>query len=641
MCGIAGILSFHNQKVRFENIELMTQHMRHRGPDDEGLVFFSQDGTATLYGGKDTPGSIYRRKLPYLPARPFNGNYPDNTILALGHRRLSIIDLSDAGHQPMCTEDGRYWITYNGEIYNYRELRPELEKEGDVFVSNSDTEIILKAYRRWGHNCLKRFNGMWAFAIWDNIERQLFCSRDRIGIKPFYYYRTNDYFLFASDIKTLIASTLYQAEINYEGLWHNLSFSIAPRPMTCFKDVFALEQSHWMTLDARNGITRKERFWDIPIGTQDQTMTEPEAIELLEYELSKAIKYQLVADVDVGTSMSGGVDSTTVASIASSLHPGIKAFTLGFDAPEFDELEQAVATAKMHPLQHVIQIVQPRDILEDIPNMIRCAEEPTFLLSSTYVISKLVSENDVKVVMNGLGGDELFAGYSHYAFVNKWMLLNRLRYLIALLPSGIHPRIDKGKRLSSSNIGQFYASCHSTVSEYDKACLFGEAHRYHSLDVLDDLYNANKRNFPDNVEALSYFDILHYIGNHQVYRTDQFAMFFSVEGRFPFLDHNLIEAAFRIPTKHKLRNRLQKYVLRKVAEKYIHPSCLTMKKKGFGLPSGRWFEKDLKSIADDSLQYLGNAGIFKSSADYMNIVSKNRQKYILLALWHQVFFGEP
>jgi asparagine synthase (glutamine-hydrolysing) len=644
MCGIAGILSLRGQRVAFSSIALMTGAMRHRGPDDEGLVFFGRNGDIACYGGQDTPESVYKGRLPYHPDQLYDGKYPDNAFLAFGHRRLSIIDLSPSGHQPMSTEDGRYWITYNGEVYNYLELKRELIKSGETFVSKSDTEVVLKAYRHWGPECLRHFNGMWAFAIWDTQDQKLFCSRDRIGIKPFYYIYNDRFFAFASDIKTLIASGLYEAEINYEGLWHNLSFSIAPRPMTCFDGVFSLEQSHWMLIDLRRGIVKKERYWSIPIGTQDKSMKESDAVELLESELTKAIRYQLIADVDVATFMSGGIDSTTLSAIASRLHPGIKSFTLGFDKSitELDEVNQAVATAQMNQMDHIIEIVYPNDIQEEISQMILCAEEPNAILPPNYVISKLISRHGIKVAMNGLGGDELFAGYRHYVFLHRWRLIRHLKNLLRIVPYGLSRKFDTAKKLSGcTDIGQYFAFWYSTLDEREKMKLFDSRHVYNSVDILNKFYNNDNNRFTDDSEALSYFDIMHYIGNHHVYRIDQFCMHFSIEGRFPYLDHKVIEAAFKIPTKYKIKEGMQKYVLRKVAQKYIHPSSLSMKKKGFGLPSEKWFNGELKSMGDESMNYVKGSGLFQSNDEVDKVLERNRNQFILLGLWHKAFFGKP
>ncbi|AHE67635.1 hypothetical protein Loa_02091 [Legionella oakridgensis ATCC 33761 = DSM 21215] len=268
MCGIAGIYNLGSDSFSgLESVHKMANAMINRGPNGEGYFFAYKNNQNSQFLSKANPNL-----------------YPQKADLFLAHRRLSIIDLSDAALQPMCTEDRRYWITYNGELYNYQLLADELKRLGVDIVSRSDTEVLLKCYRQWGAKALDKFNGMFAFAIWDDKEKTLFCARDRVGIKPLYYTIQNNRFIFASDIKTLIASGLYKPDIDYEGLYHAMSYGVAPRPYTCFKNVFALPQSHWMLIKP-NGEIIQQRYWQIPINTQDQTMSEMDAADLLEENL--------------------------------------------------------------------------------------------------------------------------------------------------------------------------------------------------------------------------------------------------------------------------------------------------------------------------------------------------------------------
>jgi len=587
--------------------------MKKRGPDDEGFAFFHRtESISWHFGGEDTPEEVYENKLPHTPTGRFGDKLPtEDIVLAFGHRRLSILDLSPAGHQPMCTEDKRYWIVHNGEIYNYLEIREKLEAKGDSFFSNTDTEVILKAYREWGPDCLNLFNGMWAFAIWDNQKKELFCSRDRIGIKPFYYYMDDKIFLLASDIKTLIASGLYCPEPNWEGIYHAMSFYCAPRPMTCFKGVKALEQAHWMTIDLKGRI-KKNRYWQMPVGQIDYSKTEEEWCEALEHTLRLAVKRRLIADVPVGTFMSGGIDSTTISAIAAQEHPGIKAFTLAYEreANEFDEIPQAKATAKMYPLRHIIKQVRPEETLQYLEDMTRCYEEPFCSLAPNYVISQLVSENNVKVVLNGLGGDELFLGYGREKRLKLLNMVGFWRNILKLLPP-LNKTVKKIKQFSSLNdIFEYYVYRFSTFTEDQKRSIFSEiAKKWDSYKTFKTLYGLEELKFNNPIEALCYMDIINYIGNHHVYRVDQFTMNFSLEGRFPFLDHELVELACRIPRKFKVHNRQGKYILRQVAKKLIHPSSLSMQKKGFGLPVKYWMTSSLKPMIKKKIESLKKRGV--------------------------------
>ncbi len=641
MCGIAGILSLdgiHRKNTRA--LQRMADCMHNRGPDDEGYLIASHGQEQfQFFGGEDTPSND--ESISFYPQHRIVTAYDVSGSVFLAHRRLSIIDLSPHGHQPMCTNDGRYWIVYNGEIYNYREIKEDLKEKDVHFDGCSDTEVLLYAYREWGTEALQRLNGMFAFAIWDDRDKVLFCARDRIGIKPFYYTIQDKQFIFASDIRTLITSGLYRPEVDLEGLYHAMSFGVAPRPMTAFKGVRALEQGHWMRIGAGGGI-EKGQYWRIPIGTQDERMSEGEAVELLESKLRQAIERRLIADVPVGTFMSGGIDSTTVSAIASELHPGIKAFTLSFDnVKKLDELDQAKATAAMHPMEHITKSVKPESVLGFIEDIINCYEEPFYDLSPNYVISKFVAENDVKVILNGLGGDELFAGYGYYRWLGRWRLLKRIRPLFEILNKVSYNR-NKFERIlamaSVSTPDRLHTTAFSYNTDPEKHKLFLDScvRGFNTVERLHQLYVGNGMEFIDELEAFSYMDMMNYIGNHHVYRVDKFTMRFSIEGRLPFLDHELVEAAYRIPNRYKVHGREQKYVLRKMAEKYIHPSCLSMKKKGFSFPTNRWMNNSLRNMVYQNLNCLLKRDIFNPKEVWQIYSDWQSGRRSHIGVWHLV-----
>jgi asparagine synthase (glutamine-hydrolysing) len=514
----------------------------------------------------------------------------------------------------MCTKDGRYWIVHNGEVYNFREIRKELETKSLSFESNTDTEVILKAYTIWGPDCVERFNGMWAFAIWDNLEKTLFCSRDRIGIKPFYYYHSGDYFLFASDIKTLIASGLYEPEPDWEGVYHAMSFYCAPRPLTCFKGIRALEQGHYLIIDIDKKIS-KQRYWQMPVGEIDFVKTENQWKEELEAKLRQAVRRRLVADVPVGTFMSGGVDSTTVSAFAAQEHPGIKAFTLGFqeEVPEMDEVSQAKATAKMWPMEHVVEVIQPETTLGHIPTMVRCYEEPFYTLAPNYMISELVARNGVTVILNGLGGDELFCGYGREKLLRLWHPLKRMNNFISSIPFWPRKLITMKALSELKDVFEYYVFGFSIFTENEKKGLFeiDGAELWNTYKAFKEIYGLETLPFRDAIEAICYMDIINYIGNHHVYRVDQFTMHFSIEGRFPFLDHELVELACHMPSSMKVRNGMGKYILKEVSKDFVHPSCISMKKIGFGLPVAYWMRNDLKGAVSKAINELGQRDVFR------------------------------
>lgn len=639
MCGIAGIININSSSNMNEPIYKMVQSMVRRGPDDEGF-FLWNDNDFEVLKGNDTVNDFVQ--VPYFPSQHISNAGDFKSQVALGHRRLSILDLSSYGHQPMCDRDQKYWIVLNGEIYNHQEIRKELESLQHVFYSVTDTEVVLHAYAQWGKSALDKFNGMFSFAILDTIKKEMFFARDRIGIKPFYYTKSDGQFIFGSTIQSIIASELYTPEIDWEGLSQNFSFSIAQRPFTCFENIKALEPGFCMTLDLSNGELKKYRYWDIPTGIQDFSLSEKQAANLLEEAIYNAVKLQLVSDVEVGSFMSGGIDSTTISAIASKIQPNIKTFTLAYDKKfsEYNEFEEAAKTARMHNMEHIVSFVDERIILDNIDTIVAGYEEPYHHLPANFSISKVVADHHVKVVLNGLGGDELFAGYDLYGKLPRWHQLQKTGSIAALLPSGIHFKLDKLKSISAiKNVAQYYAQYYSTFNDDENQRLLQR--KYNGLNTIGELYDSDNKYFTDDVEAISYFNLKSYIGNHQVRTVDQFTMHFSIEGRFPFLDHNLVELAFKIPSKYKIKGNEKKYILKKVAEKYIAPECLNMSKKGFSLPLNHWIKNELKEFTHDNMLSLKSKNIFNNQEIDHIVKSNNSSKIwqlVMTNLWLDKFF---
>lgn len=589
MCGIAGVIDLTGRSsASVDAVRLMTNSMQTRGPDDEGILEIRRGSY------EDEKGHAHRRSAAA-------------NVACLGHRRLAIIETGSAGHQPMQTEGGRFSIVYNGEIYNYRQIAQHLKNEGVLLTSDSDTEVLLKSFATWGKAALQRLNGDFAFAIWDDARQELLCARDRLGVKPFHYTLVDGQFIFASDIKALLASNLVSPQPDPIGLPLAMHFGMAPRPITAFRGIRALEQAHWMTVSPGKSPV-VERYWSIPTNQQDRRMSFGEATELLEFELRSSVRRRLVADVPVGTFMSGGVDSTTISALAAQEAPGITAFTLGFSgsAIHMDETAQAAATAERNKINHVVEFMEPQFILDNLRTMIRAYEEPFHTLAANMAISELVKRHGYKVVLNGLGGDELFAGYSWYRTVRRWRAAHSARFLSRLpLPRGI----SKVKTASDLAGIQTPTRFHTTVYAKHRGDFVPQLLSNTKFDLADPIelveqIYVSEREFADDVEAISYMDLTHYIGNHHALRSDAFTMAFSVEGRFPFLDHELIEASSRIPTRYKIDRHVQKKVLRAVASKHVDDSCLTMTKKGFGLPLVEWLQGPLKSVTEDALASL-------------------------------------
>lgn len=644
MCGIAGILHLNGETgLLSRGLQSMSEQMRRRGPDDEGYTLFQPNTPAEVLYGDSTPLSARNWFTQRSLHKHINETTNKKALAGLVHRRLSIIDLSPDGHQPMGTQDGRYWIVYNGEIYNHKEVAEQLKRLGVKLNSKCDTEVLLQAYNIWGPDCLQKLNGMFAFAIWDDWEKSLFCCRDRVGIKPFYYTIQDNKFIFASDIKTLIASGLFNPQPNLEGLYHNMSFGITPRPMTSFKEIYSLEQGHWMKIE-NDGKISKFCYWRLPVGTQDLSLGIEEATELLENALIKSVARRLQADVSIGTFMSGGVDSTLISAMASRKQSGIKAFTLAYEeyAEEMNETEQAKATAAMHPMTHIIKTVkmyEPNDFLEFFESNIKCYEEPYYSFCADFVISQLAVEHNTTVVLNGLGADELFAGYSYYRWIKLWPYLKFLSPFLPLTTSlmgYLGKRINVISKASSSD--RLHTSAMSKMTEKEKQVLFSDdlVKEFNSIEHINHLYVGDNIKFTDEIEAFCYMDMMNYLGNHHVYRADQCSMHYSLEARFPFLDHEIVELAFRIPSRLKLSGGVGKLILKKVAKKYIHPSCIEMKKKGFGLPAENWIRGPLKDFSVESMKKLALRAVINKNFINRTIEDFLKGKIPFTQIWSLV-----
>lgn len=606
MCGIAGILCFESGGMPLSpHLNAMTNSMIARGPDDEGFALLNLDDSLSLHSGPATPRSLIDSGLKNLTTSPL---YTKPVRLGLGHRRLSIIDTSTGGHQPMVTTEGKQVIVFNGEIYNFQELRVTLENAGHRFRTHSDTEVLLTAYQHWGDSCVTHFNGDFAFAIWDKKRKQLFCARDRIGIKPFYYFKTSSFFVFGSDIKTLIASGLYTPQPDSEGLFLAMGFGIAPRPKTAFDGIYALEQGHTLNVTPR-GQLEHSRYWSIPTNIQNQKMTHHEAIDLVDHHLHAAVSRRLVADVPLACFLSGGIDSTTMTAIGSQHCDSLNAFTLGFEnsTPDYDEVSEASELARRYKINHIIHQTSPDLLKDSLGSWVDGFEEPCGHVPANYLLSMAVASHGIRVALNGLGGDELFGGY-------HWYKLRKLPYqfvphfftsIAQYLPEG---RLRKAVLLGrASTATQLHTLIFQRNSDdvLTKLLTPNFCPTQSTATILDKMY-AQNRTFTDTVEAFNYMDLMNYVGNHHVHRTDQFTMACSIEGRFPLLDHELIEAAFTIPSRYKIRGSIQKSVLRDVAKKYLPERCLAMRKKGFTVPLNAWVNGPLKEFVTQLLSQLAD-----------------------------------
>lgn len=632
MCGIAGIINLHQETTNALLLEKMTDSLRHRGPDDEGYMLYD-DNSVTFFGDDSRIKNLHK----HIKAAN-NHAYK----VGFGFRQLKIIDLSDKSHQPLTDVSKNFCIIFNGELYNYKEIKHELKGLGHRFLSNSDTEVILNSYKEWGKKALEKFNGMFAFAILDTIKNTVFIARDRIGIKPLYYYKNNTHFIFSSTVQAIIKSQLYHPEINWESLWQNFRFTTAQRPNTVFQDILAVEPAHHLTINLNNNTIKKERYWQIPTQSQDFSLTEKQSKNLIEESLYKAINYRLISDVNVGSFMSGGIDSSLISVIASKSNPDVKVLTLGFqNLKGFDEVEYAKETANLHQLNHIVEHANAKDAFKDLHQAVIAYEEPYHTIAVNLSLAKMAKKNKSKVVLSGLGGDELFGGYDLYKKIPLWEKLRKNKNLVNLLPN-INPKIEQGKKIANcKTLGEYYSHYHTNFDDTEIEDLFLNK-KENTTSTLENLYGINKK-FTDTFEAMSFYNLTSYIGNHQMRALDATMMAHSIEGRFPLLDHNFIETSYKIPSKYKIKGNTQKYLLKEIAKKHLSKKVIQMPKKGLSTPLKKWIASDLKEFVLDTLQQLKNRNIFNNKAIEKIAISKNETKIWQLVsteIWLQNFIDK-
>jgi len=567
MCGIAGYLQFNGDAVSPVVLRRMGEAIAHRGPDGEGVF---SDGPCGLV-----------------------------------HRRLAIIDLSPAGHQPMATEDGRYVISYNGEVFNFQELRIELEALGWHFRSRTDSEVVLKAVAQWGTDALSRFNGQFAFAVWDRVARRLLLGRDRYGIKPVYVRRTGNALIFGSEIKAILRHPECRAEIDKEGLFEYLSFQNFFTERTLFKGVSILQAGSWISV-AENGETQTGCYWDFHFSEPDSASAASEADyrEELDRLLRQAVKRQLVADVDIGAYLSGGMDSGTVTTLAARELPYMRTFTCGFDLRSasgielgMDEREKAEHMSYLYRTEHYQMVLKAGDMERVLPKLAWHLEEPrTGQSYPNFYVARLASKF-CKVVLSGDGGDELFAGY-------PW------RYYRAVVNDDFEHYADKyfqywQRLLPADRITQIFGPIWPDVSHVSTRDIFrGVFHEHaHHLTRPEDYINHSL-----------YFEAKTFLHGLLTIE-DKISMAHGLETRVPFLDNDLVDFACRVPVGLKLGNlgevvrldenepgpktakyfqqtRDGKLLLRRVMERYVPADIADGVKKGFSAPDASWFRGD-------------------------------------------------
>ena len=648
MCGICGEIDFYNKNVRVDWVRKMCDVLTHRGPDNEGMVFIKGNQNLEV---KDSS------KFP-----------PDENAfeVALGHRRLSIIDLSMAAHQPMCNEDGRIWIVFNGEIYNFQETRQRLEKNGHRFKSNSDTEVILHAYEEWDVECLKAFRGMFAFAIWDSKLRRLFMARDRLGKKPLVYFSQNGRFAFASEIKALLQLPNIEREVNDIAIHHYLTYQYVPSPDTIFNGIKKLLPAHYLLYD-RDGGLKVERYWKLNFSSSTQNDMNPQEVsERIRTGLEESVKLRLISDVPLGAFLSGGVDSSLIVGIMARMsRKPVKTFSIGFEEKEFNELTYARLVSKHFATEHHEFIVKPNAI-EILPKLVWHYNEP-FADSSaipTYYVAKMTKDY-VKVVLTGDAGDENFAGYPRY-FRSKLLIFflkmpkSLRRDFFPPLLRGIaqfHWREKTFNRLAayiesiSSNQVRNYAEQVTICNTKGKEDLYSYDFNQimkgtDSVEYLLSKFDEVRRN--DLIDQLLYLDINTYLPEDLLVKMDIATMANSLEARVPFLDHQLMEFIATIPSSLKLRGTVAKYILKEAFKEFLPEVIFKRRKMGFGVPVSRWFRNELKDYVYEILLdsrtlnrgYFKKEGIERVLNDHIELRYDHSAKIwalLFLEIWFRVF----
>jgi asparagine synthase (glutamine-hydrolysing) len=581
MCGIAGIYNFqHGPNVERDLLQRMTAVIQHRGPDADGIY---------------VKGSI-----------------------GLGHRRLSIIDLSEAGRQPMFSADQRLAIVFNGEIYNFLDYREALQKSGHQFHSRTDTEVIIYLYREYGAQCLQYLRGMFAFALWDEQAQQLFLAVDRLGKKPLYYYCDGQRLVFGSELKCLIEDPTIPKEINYEALYDYLVYLYIPAPKTIYKHIYKLPPAHYLVCSP-DGLRGPYEYWDISFAhvetTKDETYFCQHLIELLQ----EAVKIRLISDVPLGAFLSGGIDSSAiVAMMAQAVKTPVITTSIGFEEKAFDETEFARIVSQKYQTDHFERIVNA-NALSILEKIVWHFDEP-FADSSavpTYYVSKLSRER-VTVALSGDAGDENFAGYSKYPVdvlehkVRVGIPEVFRRTLLAPL-ARIYPQWDwlpwylRGKFFLTNVINSPERAVFRTVTaltEELQAALLSQDFKqavagYDPFTLVEHFYHHADTSDP--LSRIQYVDMKMYLPGDILVKVDRMSMANSLEVRAPILDHVFMEFVATIPSGLKLKGREKKYILKKAFAPYLPPDILYRKKQGFSVPLNRWFRNELKSLTQDTL----------------------------------------
>jgi asparagine synthase (glutamine-hydrolysing) len=602
MCGICGVASTRGGQIPSPALlDRMSSAITHRGPDDEGSVI--RDG------------------------------------VGLAMRRLEIIDPA-GGHQPIHNEDETIWIVFNGEIYNYPDLAAEMVSKGHRSYTKTDTEVVVHAYEEWGEACLERLNGMFAFALWDSRSRRLLLARDRMGIKPLYYRLTGERLAFASEIKSLLADPEVPRVIDLDALDQYLAMEYVPSPRSIFKGISKLTPGHFLSWDQETGRERIVRYWNVDLRASEQPgagggkTDDQQAAELREV-LKESVRRELISDVPLGVFLSGGIDSSAVAAMMSELTPGnVSSFSIGFNDPSFDESAYARQVAKHLGTNHHELVLEAHMMSDLVPTITAGLDEPLGDASiiPTYLLSQF-TRSHVKVALGGDGGDELFAGYPTMAAHRIAGYYNRLpgsvrHGLIAPLVNWLPVSLNnlsfdfRAKRFVSGadrELGSRHLRWLGSFDEWERGALLSvDVRKQLSSDSALDIVAGHlaDQDFSDPLNQVLYLDMKLYLEGDILVKLDRASMMNSLEARVPLLNVELVEHVARLPLSLKLRRLRSKYLLKHALRDVLPAEILERKKKGFGIPVGKWVQGPLRDQFEDALHSdrIGSQGLLDPAA---------------------------
>ena len=624
MCGICG--KFSPSGVEIEEINSMLDTIAHRGPDDSG----------SYVNGK----------------------------IGLGNRRLSVIDLQ-SGRQPISNEDGTIWIVYNGEIYNHRYLRAELEATGHVFHTNSDTEVIVHLYEEFGERCVERLNGMFAFAVWDETRQKLLLARDRIGQKPLFYSQDGSGLIFGSEIKAILALRHRPPELDPLAMHDYLSLRFISPPSTIFMGIRKIPPAH--TLVFQNGQITLRRYWHLSFH-EKLRLTEPELLDALRDQLKRTVQSHLISEVPVGAFLSGGLDSSMIVAIlAGDLGLQPQTFSIGVEESDFDELPYARIVAEQYGTGHTEQRVQA-DLIGSLPTMIWHLDEPSDPIAACMFQAAHLAAQHVKVVLGGDGGDELFAGFDRYVgnrYIDAYTLLPTILRSAFVGPVLDHlPDSFAYKSLTQQLRWLHQLSMHSTAADRYAAatCFFRFTHQEKRALYCDRLWKElgdrdstaaitepfNHAEADDLLDRMLYTDFVTRLPEHSLVLTDRMTMAHGLEARSPFLDHELVEFLAKVPADIKVQNGQPKHLMRRLAKGYLPQAIVGRKKQGFMLPIAHWFRTDLFAAISQILEnsHFVNDGWFHKETIQRLLAEHRGNRYdhhvrlwmlLNLEIWHQLY----